>query len=190
MRQINPALYPPNGYRFRDRDGYVHGGMNWKEVEAHVIEYRARAGFDPGAPFEEIMTQVCSEVPSYCNEEEPFVMRTKEMDFNQHVVAWLGHAAGYKRLGQWNRIDDATAARRAAICSTCPMQRALNSSCGACITTINTLRKALLDGKKPQHQNLSPCAVTWEDCQSTVHIDIPPNPNPDPNLPAHCWRRG
>lgn len=190
MRQINLNLYPPNGYRFRDRDGYVHIGTSWKRVEAMIIDYRARNKFDPGEPWAEMMNQVCSEVPSYCKEQGPFVLRTttgKDMDLNKYIVEWFGHAARTKRLGHWRRIDDATAARRARICSTCPMQRALSSSCGACITTINNLRRALLDGKKPQHQNLSPCAVTLEDCQSTVHIDLPPNP--DPNLPAHCWRR-
>lgn len=163
--------------------------MGWKKLEERVIDYRKRNNLPPGDPWTEITTQACAAQPDLCYNDVPFQLQPDRsgMDFNNHVIAWLGHAAGYKRIGQWNRIDDATAARRAQICATCPFQRALASACGACIASIDGLRKALLDGQKPKHRNLSPCSVTFEDCQSTVHVDMPPNPHP--GLPGHCWRR-
>lgn len=186
MRDFKSSVFPPNGYVFRDRDGLVHQADSWAQLEAKVAEYRARNRMDPGDVHEEIVTQVCAGVPALCHDIQPFVMQKSGNEFNWHVVQWFTHAAGYRRLGQWNRVPDAEAARRAAICSKCPMQRALNASCGACITSINGLRKAIL-GQEPKHKNLSPCAVKWEDTQTTVHIDIAPDA--DPNFPAHCWRR-
>jgi len=188
MRQINLNIYPKDGYVFRDADGYVHQAESWKKLAVSVADYRARNGFAPGEPWEEIMTQQCAKTPGFCN-EQPTPDPTG-MSFTQHVLAWLAHAAGYKRLGQWNRIDDPTAANRAAICAVCPNQKALSTACGACITSIKTLRKALLNGATPQHQNLDPCAVLFEDCQSTVHVDPPPvSAEQNAKLPPKCWRR-
>lgn len=188
MREINLNVYPKDGYIFRDADGFVHHATSWKKLTLAVVDYRARNGFPAGEPYAEIMNQQCAKTPGLCNEQS--TPDPTGMSFTQHVLAWLAHAAGYKRIGKWNRIDDATAASRAAICAVCPNQRALSTACGACITSIKALRTALLDGTKPKHQNLDPCSVLFEDCQSTVHVDPPPVSAADnAKLPAQCWRR-
>lgn len=186
MRQFKSHIWPPNGYNFKDRDGFVHTAGSWPDLEAQILDYRTRNNMPLGDVHAELVTQVCAGSPGLCYEDEPFVMKPSGDTFNWHVIAWFSHAAGYRRLGLWNKVDDATAAKRAQICATCPKQRALNSACGACITSINGLRKAIL-GSPSKHQGLSPCLVTWEDCQTTVHLNMEPNPHPD--LPAHCWRR-
>lgn len=185
MRQINLNVYPKDGYIFRDSDGYVHQATGWKKLALAVADYRARNGFAPGSPWEEIMTQQCAKTPGLCN-EQPTTDPTG-MTFTQHVIAWLGAMSGRKRSGQWPRVDDQTAARRAAICAECPKQKAISQACGACVQSVKTLRRALLDGQKPLHQNLDACAALNEDCQIAVHIDQPPST--EPNLPAKCWRR-
>lgn len=186
MRKFKSQLHPPNGYTFRDRDGLVHTGVSWADLEAKISAYRTLNKLNPGDVHEEVITQVCAAVPSLCYDDNPNAMRDSGDSFNWHVVQWFGHAAGYRRIGHWPRVPDDLAARRAAICAKCPMQRALNESCGACINSIKALRKGII-GHASKHQNLSPCAVQWEDCQTTVHLDIGVSDNPD--FPAHCWRR-
>lgn len=187
-REINPNLYPPNGYKFTDRDGTLHKGESWRKLEAQVRDYRQRTGQELGDVWGEIMGQVCSEVPSYCGETPPPVVNAgHSLTFNQRVLQWFVTAMTLKRIGRWANVDDVVAAERAAICSTCPFQLSLNRACVACLTSIESGRKALTPGGS-KHQNLNPCAILGEDCASTVHGDLPKTANDQ--LPAHCWRKG
>jgi hypothetical protein len=66
------------------------------------------------------------------------------------------------------------------------LQATLPDNCSSCNTAITRLRVALI-GKSPQHPKLQACGVTWEDTQTSIHLDITPDTRPD--LPGHCWRR-
>lgn len=189
MRRINPNLYPPNGYRFVERDGTVFTGNSWGTVAKRVTRYRTDNKFDLGNVWEEMMNQICGEVPGYCGETSPNTQAgdPSGMSFNAKVNEWMAWALGRKRLHKVSTVEIEAAARRAAICALCPKQLALTSSCGACIVAIKSARVALQDGAEPQFQNLHPCGVLKEDCTSSVHMDLPPSNNPE--LPANCWRR-
>ncbi len=189
-REMNPNLYPPNGYLFRERDGSVHRGLSWKDVKKKVKEYRERNNIPVGDVWEEIMTQQCASSPGLCRDSDPGPVRVVNdgLTFNKKVIGWLAWALGQKRLNDWALVDEDEVDRRAAICASCPMQKSLNESCGACLETIRTSRKVLLDGKKPKYQNLQPCAPLEEDCASSVHAIL--EPKVSHALPGNCWRRG
>lgn len=190
MLEINFNLGPSDGYVFTDRDGTVRRGEGWKDLERRIRGYRALNKLDPGNPWEEIVSQVCARQPSLCRQPGTNGAGPRgagSMSFNQRVMAMMVHMIGLKRTQRLPRVDDATAARRAAICSTCPMQRSLNESCKSCLYSIDASRRALLDGAPSLHQNLMPCSVLAEDCQTTVHVDQAPTVAN--GMPANCWRR-
>ncbi len=188
MRQINFNIYPPDGYVFRESDGSFHRSDGWKHLEEKVRDYRERNGLPVGNVMEDIMNQTCAKVPSFCNENTPFVLQSNPsgMSHNQRVLSWLAAMLGYFRLKAIRRTDRAEAARRAEICKNCPMQAALNTSCGACVSMVGSVRQQIADGDPLRHQNLHPCSVLGEDMVLSVEINQSPAVNPA--LPAHCWR--
>ncbi len=188
MKEFNPNLYPPGGYRFTDRDGTPHTAGGWKDLKEKVIAYRTRNGQEVGDVWAEIMAQACGRVPSHCRDDAVAPPPPSAgMDFSKRIMGWLANLAGLKRTGQWRLVPDDLAARRASVCLGCPGQRALNESCGACVTSIQNMRRALLDGAEPKHQNLHPCSLLGEDCQSTVHAEMPRTEST--LVPDFCWRK-
>lgn len=189
MMEVNRNLYPDGGYQFTERDGTRIRGESWKDLEARIRGYRAVNRFDPGDPWAEINIQLCARQPSFCREEGPPVppQGHHSLSFNQRVQQWFVHALGLKRVNRLGHVDDGEAARRAAICARCPAQLSLNHACEACLASIKTSREGLLDGRPSRHQNLQPCGVLGEDCQTTVHLQQPATQVP--GLPGHCWRR-
>lgn len=188
-REMNPNLYPPDGYVFRERDGSIHRGDSWRDLTRIVTEYRTRNKMEVGEVRAEIMTQHCAKVPGHCRDEVAFVPPPADgLSFNKKVLGWVAWALGRKRLNAWDLVEESEVDRRAAICAVCPMQKSLNHSCEACLTTLKSGRKALLDGKMPKYLNLQPCGVLNEDCATSVHAIL--EPKQGPNLPEACWRRG
>ncbi len=183
--EFNPNLYPPDGYVFTEPDGTKHRGDSWRSLKEKIVRYRAANNFPPGDPEAEITTQLCSRVPSFCRNSSPQPARIGPT-FNQIVIGWLTRLLSVRRAGQLPRVQDAEAVRRATICSRCPAQRSLNMTCGSCMTDINKLRRAVLDGAESLHKNLQPCAILGEDCSTSVHVEQPPV---EGQLPSHCWRR-
>lgn len=188
MQEINPHLYPDGGYVFTNADGSVLRGENWHSLERRVRGYRALNKLDPGDPWREIVTQICAKHPAVCRDQAPGGMRGQHsLTFNQIVLNWLVSVIGLKRVNRLPRVDDATAARRAAICSTCPRQKGLNESCSSCMYSLKHSRSALLDGAISPHQNLMPCGVLGEDTATAVHFE---QASTDARgLPENCWRR-
>lgn len=183
----NPNLYPEGGYIFVESDGTRFRGESWKDLIKRVTEYRARNGQEKGDPEAEIFTQYCTRMPNHCGMQAPRPVVPHSMTFNQKVLQWFSSLLEWKRKNPLPRCTDGEAARRAAICARCPMQRSLVESCESCIRTIRHGRKTLLDGQASRHQNLQPCAALGEDCMVSVHIDQPKVP--DSSVPAECWRK-
>lgn len=187
MLELNPGIFPDGGYFFIERDGTELRAESWKKLESRIRGYRAVNRLDPGEPWVEITTQLCSRQPSFCR-ERPIASRAgHSMTFNSRVMQWFVGVIGLKRVGRLPRGDNENAAARAAICSRCPAQKSLVESCQSCLRSIKHSRKAILDGASSEHRNLQPCGVLGEDTQVSVYFDQPPA---DPtNLPANCWRR-
>lgn len=189
MREINPNIYPPDGYTFRESDGSIRRSDSWKHLEAEVRDYRLRNGLPEGNVWEDIMDQTCAKFPGFCRNAEPFVQipTNQSMSFNQRVLEWFAACLRSKRLNAWRLVDDPEAARRAAICQRCPRQRALSTACAACIATVDASRTVLMDGRASRHQNLQCCDALGEDCSVSVYATQ--KPTDKPTCPAECWRK-
>lgn len=190
MLSLNPNLYPSEGYVFTERNGVLLRGEGWKNLEQRIRGFRALNKLPPGDPWAEIVTYHCAKQPSLCRDSSPMAAGPRgsgSMSFNQRVMQNMVHLIGLKRMKRLPRGDNVSAAARAAICATCPRQKSLNEACKACLYSVNQSRKALLDGADSRHQNLLPCAVLAEDCQTTVHVDQAPTVAE--GMPSNCWRR-
>lgn len=189
MLRMNPNLYPPDGYRFRDSDGTLFKGESWRDVRRQVAEYRARNQMPAGDPESEINVQQCAQTPGLCHGDKPAPVRTPSSgsNGNERVLNWLGSVLISRRQnGTPAVLDRETARARAAICALCPRQRALSAACDACLNTIRDSRKVILNGEKPAHEGLSTCGVLGEDTVSSVHLDLAPVEELE--LPTNCWR--
>ncbi len=180
-------MIPPNGRKFRERDGSVHRGNSWEHLRKVVEAYRLRAGRPVGDVWTEIQDQICGAAPGFCREVADGPDVKQGTPFNGKILQWLAWAIGRKRVNAWKAVTEEEALRRAAICQGCPKQRGLSQVCGQCIKDVNAARLVLRDGVPSAHQNLHPCAVLKEDCAASVHAELTPSNNPE--LPAHCWRR-
>ncbi len=186
-REFNPNFIPPGGRRFVEQDGSVHRGDSWKHLQRVVEAYRVRAGYEVGDVWTEIQNQVCGGSPEFCREVEGVPGVKASSPFNTKILQWLAWAIGRKRVNALETVSDDESLRRAAICQSCPRQRALSTTCGQCLLDVAAARLALRDGIASAHQNLHPCDVLKEDCAASVHVKLPASNNPE--LPANCWRR-
>lgn len=187
---FNRNLYPPDGRVFIEGDGTRFRGDSWRDLEAKVTEYRRLRGVPIGDVSADINAQLCAKYPNFCGDTTPRpIANAHSLSFNQRVLHWVAHAMGLKRANPtlFTRVPDEEAAERAAICARCPAQQGLVQSCEACIRSIDSGRKVLLDGVPSRHQNLLPCRVLAEDTVVTVHLNQPQVSSSD--LPDACWRK-
>lgn len=186
--KFNRNLYPDGGYFFTMPDGTRIRADGWRSLENRIRGYRAVNKMDPGNPWEEIQAQYCSRQPSLCGPERTHVPEKghNSLTFNQRVQQWFVEVVNRKRVNKLPRVSDKLAAARAAICARCPAQKSLNEACKACLTSINTSRKGLLDGSKSKFLNLQPCGVLGEDCSTSVYLDQ--EPKTAAGQPGDCWR--
>jgi hypothetical protein len=192
MSEFNWNVFPDGGRKFVDRDGTIHKGESWRHLFEQIRRYREINKFAPGDPEVEVSAQLCAKMPHLCRPNAPHVppnhhSQSHSQSHNQRVLQWYSVQLSRKRLHAIPRVEDSVAADRAAICARCPRQQALNAACEACISSVKTSRKVILDGRESQHQNLSPCSALGEDCTVSVHIEQAPEA--EPSLPAECWRR-
>lgn len=190
VNEMNPNLYPPNGYTFKDRDGTRHVANSWKGLEKKVKAYRELNRQEPGDPWREINDQHCANTPSHCRNAASTLVSPQGQavpNFNQRVVEWLNRQLDRLRVNKLGKVSEAEAARRAQICQRCPAQRGLNESCKACLQGVRSARKVILKGGPSKHQNLLCCRVLGEDCVTSVYLEQPPVSAGE--LPAECWRR-
>lgn len=186
MRTFNRNLYTER--LFIDGDGTRLKGDTWRELFENIRKYREINRLAPGDPEAEVNEQICARQPSFCGEQSPTVtiINAHSLTFNQRILQWFASLLALVRLHAVNFVPTEEANRRAAICSGCPKQLALNNSCGTCITSVDNARIAVLQSRNT-HQNLLPCSVLDEDCATTVSLVLPPSDNP--HLPANCWRK-
>ncbi len=190
MREINPNLYPPDGYIFIDRNGFRHRGDSWRDLSRRVQQYREINRFPVGDVWSEIMSQSCERNPNFCHEvtHVPPPAPRESLSFNQRVIEWFVKLVALVRLNRLPRVDDQEASRRARICSQCPHQQDFYRGCTNCLRIIETSRKVILNGATSLHPGLKPCSVLGEDCSISVHIQQPRIVSEA--LPHHCWRKG
>lgn len=188
--RFNTALYPPKGYTFTEKDGVRISGTSWSDLFRRIADYRTANNKPVGDVEQDVHDQICEDAPGLCEGGDPGspppISTLPSLTFNQRILGWLGTMVGLKRDSGLKLVDRDLAGTRAAICATCEFQRSLVSGCGACENTLKTSRTLLVE-KNPDFPDLKPCAVLGEDCQVSVHLELPASS--EPGLPVHCWRQ-
>ncbi len=189
--EVNPNLYPKNGYRFKEKDGSYQKASNWEGVIKKVTAYRERAGWPVGDVRAEVMAQACANNPSLCIDNSPRQIIHPKASYAstlfQKVSNWLSQLVQKLQRRQLELVDGPEARRRAAICAVCPRQMAVPTVCGACISQMSNFRRVILQGQPPANAGLNGCSALGEDTQVSVHLKLEPVDTDD--QPPQCWRR-
>lgn len=184
----NQNLYPDGGYVFLEGDGTRFRGESWRDLIAKVTKYREVNNREVGNVEDDIFGQYCARMPSHCKQISTAPPPTHHsITLNQRVLQASARLMESRRKAVIPRVTDTEAIRRAEICKRCPFYKPLVRSCEACIRTLESTRKVILDGNPSQHQDLLACGALGEDLVLTVHIEQPGAVGVD--LPTECWRR-
>lgn len=204
--EFNRNLHPPLGHVFKNTDGVKFRGRSWEDLAAKVTEYRAANGFPVGDVMAEITAQVCKSSPSFCRDTS--VPRKPSQSPRQRppdaprpqtpvprgkgnmvarVTNWIHTLIAAKRKGTISFVSKTEAKRRRAICAACPKQISVTGSCGGCMASLAQAKGVVLSGNADVEKPIAGCKVLGEDASVSVYIVLAPNP--DPALPANCWRR-
>jgi len=183
--KMNPNIYPPGGFVFRERDGTMIRAGSWKAVVTRTKAYRKRNVLEVGDVEKEVMDQACAASPDLCqrvNTEAVPVPRT----LKSRVFAWLNDWRKEKKNNPVRYVSDAEAERRAKICQGCGFQRAVGGGCSSCAAFLKASRKEILE-KVPAQTSVGACAVLNSDLPTAVHLDEIAIRHTE--LPGHCWRK-
>lgn len=184
MKSLNPNIHPHEGFFFKDADGARIFGDTWAGVIARVRKYRARAGYAPGNPEEEVTQQACARNPVLCNNDpQGHAAHVQNLPLKSRVLTWLNNLTNQKDK---QFVEEGLARERAAVCAKCSKNVGLPGGCASCKAALNHLRKQVLD-KRFQDGRINACEVLGEDLPTVVHLEIQTVENSA--LPAPCWRR-
>ena len=184
MKTLNPNVYPKGGHLFRESDGAKIYGSSWPGVIQHVIAYRKRAGYPPGDPSVEVITQACQRDPTLCQEvSSAYHEQLRATSLKTRVLQWMNKVRADKEKAF---VDEGLARERAAICAKCKNNTPLPGGCASCKAAVKELRKELV-GSRFVDGRLEACMVTGEDLPTSANLEQQAIQSDE--LPAQCWRK-
>lgn len=185
MIRINVNLYPKDGYLFKEKDGaLIRSAKGWNDIIVRVKDYRRRNNLPAGDAETEVHAQACANNPTFCAETNYTPVPTSGRSLKGFVLRWLAELRKNKDKIKYVSADEAK--ERAAICATCPFNRAIPEGCSPCKQAIRESRKELLSKRVVNH-SLNACDKLGTDLPTAVHLDEQRIEGDD--LPAHCWRK-
>ena len=182
-KTINHNIHPKDGYFFKESDGSRHFADTWKGVIERVKRYRARAGYPPGNPEEEVINQACQRNPVICREDNGVnTHQLKIASLKSRTLNWMNAI----RAGEKSFVEEGLARKRAAICAGCPKNQPLQDGCSSCRNALKALRRDII-GDRFVDGRLNSCLILGEDLSTTAHLDQATHEFSE--LPEHCWRK-
>jgi len=190
VRKVNPNLYFPNGYVFKEADGTLLKAHSWRSLYDKVREHRRINRKPPGDPENEVQAQACARSPQLCHEDIPSVPtpRTGKQvteSFKSAVLRSMSEMAQRVDKKEVNFVNDGLAAARADVCRRCPMQKEIGGGCGSCKAAVKALAKQIR-GKHPELPG-DGCSIFKIHTPSAAYLDDPGVRRDD--LPPECWRK-
>jgi hypothetical protein len=179
-------MWPRSGYRYKEADGTLIVGQNWRDVIVKVISYRKRNNLPLGNPEVEVNNQACQNNPSLCHEDS-HVTRSKraEVSLKGRVLNWFNDI---RREGI-TFVAEHVARERANVCANCPKNTSLPEGCATCKGAVKELRRIVLGKDHPVDERVAfhGCIVLGSEPATDAWLDRVTVENPE--LPAHCWRK-
>lgn len=189
MFKVNPNLYFPAGYIFREADGTLLKSSSWRSLYAKVKSYRETNRLPVGDVENEVQTQACQRSPQLCHEDVPSVPpprteRQRNESLKSAVLRSMSELARRVDEKEADFVPDALAAARADVCRRCPMNIQVGAGCGSCKAAIRGLAKSIR-GKHPELPGEC-CSIFLTHTPSQAYFDDPAVRRAD--LPPECWR--
>lgn len=191
MKRVNPNLFFPGGYIFRETDGTLLKSSSWRSLYKKVEDYRKLNGMPAGDVDSEVQAQACARSPQLCQEDSPPAPpppRTeKQRNESLKTVVLRSMHELSRRVDEKSAqfVPDALAAARADVCRRCPMQVEVGSGCGSCKAAVRGLAKQIR-GSHPELPG-NCCSIFQSHTPSQAYFDDPAVRNDA--LPAECWRK-
>lgn len=187
MRTINRNMYPRDGHYFKEQDGVRIGADSWAGVIKRVANYRARAGYPPGNPEEEVMAQACDHNPGICTDEnQAYKVEVVRASLKNRVLIWLLQMRTRKEKESIGIVVEQDARNRAQVCATCPRNQSLPEGCSTCRQAVEESRRQLI-GSRFTDARVNSCDVLGEEINTSMHLDLVRIEHP--GLPEYCWRK-
>lgn len=186
--ELNQNLYPPDGYVFRERDGFLIRGDSWRNLAVQVDQYRSNRGLSTATTWDEIVEQTCRRAPSQCRggpppglgDAPPYSVKDRLMD-------WLLETARAVKEKTVKHVTSTEMQTRASLCSQCELRKTYSNGCSQCESTMESHRRIILQQRDRGISSDLPCHGLIEDVSVSTWLDLP-RVN-EPRLPGHCWRK-
>jgi len=186
VKQINPNIYPKDGYFFRESDGSKHVATSWEGVVKRVTRYRERQGRPVGSVHDEVVFQACHRNPSLCVDDNgTYRVKLQEASLKSRVLRWLSKLREIKKEG-FRFVDQALHDARVDVCYRCPLNKNLPEGCSSCRAALNVLREELVGSRKTDSR-VTACPILGEYLPVSTWIDLPAVGNE--SLTRECWRK-
>lgn len=192
------GIIPPGGHHFIEQvGGATHriDGDSFRDVAEKLLKFRVANKIAVGQPMDEINEYVCKNWPHFCHmpSQEPNYRVSAEPSFTIAVLHWVTKLWQRQALTPTPLVPDAEAARRAAVCRECPMQRDwADYGCGACVEGVRK-RSFVFRAGRDIGVKVTGCSVLKQDNTSAIfasHSSLPEvTAEENAKLPSNCWRK-
>jgi hypothetical protein len=182
VREINPNLLPPGGYRFVDADNVTHVGASFKLLIEALTRYRRRIGRPPGDPHREVSEQICDRSPKSCVEVNvSYPVQNKAL-----ASAVVAEITRMKMSRVKFNATEKQIADRVIICKGCPANVEWEKYCPPCQDIARKILPALVKPNQPVARLRGrACLLARDDLSVAVRLS---NPTAMPGCPPGCWR--
>ena len=168
-----PSIIPPSGYWF-DEAGIRIEANGIAALVTALVQYRKAAGSPEGDPEFEVHSQLCVRHPSF----SPVLIDRK---LAKSVIKSIKDFLMQRRAN----VTPSESARRAAICSVCPMREQWKSYCEACGGKSDGLLAKMFKNREKSQQGFA-CKLAGDElclaCVYEVRAKLKV-------APKNCWRK-
>lgn len=200
IRTVVESIVMPRGWHKpeKDRRGVdlpePIRASSYVDLIAAVTKYRVDNEIALGDVKREINDYICDNWPHMCHEfpadqvtisYQQTAGDVPPKTLTEEVLTWMSEATTNHAADDLVLPEEAR--RRAEICSTCPKNKKLPSSCSSCIEAVDRMSVVLRNGKStPKDKKLGVCTVLSHENRAAVWLRKDKLRTSD-QLPSHCW---
>lgn len=192
------SVVPPGGFHFIEKFGNATVRIESTSVEATaeaLLRHRLANGIPVGNPQQDVFDFICKQWPHFCSDTGdqylvPNRPPSREEHLSRRASNWM---VSLWNLGANNEVDAITAANRAAVCATCPLNHDYHpGACAPCVASLDQLSFIWRRNRTtPSDGALQACRACGQLNRAAVHASaLPPlTPEDTAALATPCWRK-
>jgi hypothetical protein len=188
MLEVNPNLFPPGGFVFKDEDGMEVRGSDLPGLVQAVESYRRQTGGSLVDVYGEVVAQICGNTPHVCRDVP--ASEVGPTPAQKALVARVVAAALMFRRevasGSVKFVKANEAYGRASICERCPRRKEWARFCPPCKkNATEVLEAAVRPNELVASVKGAACELAGDDLSAAVWEENPERLN---GVPSICWR--